>query len=386
MSVFDATNKLFYNTLSDAITYSSANDVIVLSPGSYTEAFPAITHSLTIQAVVGMAYLTNPWLNDLSSTSTNHRAVIDVPVNQNVNLTLIGLDISGAVDDAFNPPQIGGANGAGVLFESGNGALVIDNSHIHNNEDGVLVGATNTAVNPNETVTITNSEIDHNGASIGSADAAKLRAGFDHNIYIGAATKFTLTNSYVHDALDQGHEVKSRAQTSVITGNRIQDNSSVTSYAIDLPNGGNALVKDNTIEKGVNSVQNAVVDCGAEGAYTGSQLTFTGNTVINDGTHLGNPTLMYTWCATTVSANQLFGLTNLGVVQVPTGSLLPSGNQLLPLASAPALDTSSPVTPLPAPEPAAYSLMLISLLATVVMHQRRLRLRRSRRPLRCHTA
>jgi hypothetical protein len=112
-----------------------------------------------------MAYLTNPWLNDLSSTSTNHRAVIDVPVNQNVNLTLIGLDISGAVDDAFNPPSIGGANGAGVLFESGNGALVIANSHIHNNEDGVLVGATNPAVNPNETVTITNSEIDHTGAS-----------------------------------------------------------------------------------------------------------------------------------------------------------------------------------------------------------------------------
>ncbi|PPQ32657.1 right-handed parallel beta-helix repeat-containing protein [Rhodopila globiformis] len=213
-----------------------------------------------------------------------------------------------------------------------------------------------------------------------------MRAGFDHNIYVGAVTKFTLTNSYVHDVLDQGNEVKSRAQTTIITGNRIQDNSSVTSYAIDLSNGGSALVQNNVIQKGANSVQDAVVDCGAEGAYAGSQLTFTGNTVINDGTHLGNPTLMYTWCATTVSANQLFGLSNLGVVKVSTASLTASGNQMQPLVSAPALDTSSPVTPLAAPEPPAYTLMLISLLATVVMHQRRLRLRRSRRSLRCKAA
>src|SRR4051794_11532141 len=102
-------------------------------------------------------------------------AVINVPANLNVNLTLRALDISGAVNDTQHPPQFGGANGAGVLFESGNGTLVIDGSHIHHNEDGVLVGATNPAVNPSQTVTITNSEIDHNGASNGSALAASLR-------------------------------------------------------------------------------------------------------------------------------------------------------------------------------------------------------------------
>jgi hypothetical protein len=385
MTVFDATSGVYYNTLSEAISLSAANDVIQLSPGAYTGNFPSITHSLTIESVGGMAYLTNPWLDALPYPDNNIRAVINVPANLNVNLTLRGLDISGAVNDTQHPPQSGGANGAGVLFESGNGALVIDGSHIHHNEDGVLVGPTNPAVNPAETVTITNSEIDHNGASIGSALATLLRAGHDHNIYIGTVTQFTLTNSYIHDALAQGHEIKSRAQATTITNNRILDNGSVVSYGIDLPNGGNALVQGNVIEKGSNSVQNAVVDCGAEGIYSGSQLTFTGNTVINNGTHLGNPTLLYNWCATTVSANQLFGLSSLGDARGPDASLATIDNQVLPLASAPVLDTSSPFPPLPTPEPNSFGLVLVGLLAAAALRHRRFRVR-SRKPSRALAA
>jgi Right handed beta helix region len=186
-------------------------------------------------------------------------------------------------------------------------------------------------------------------------------------------TQFTLTDSYIHDALDQGHEIKSRAQTSIITNNRILDNGSVTSYLIDLPNGGHALVQGNTIEKGVNSVQNAVIDCGAEGAYTGSELTVTRNTVINDATHLASPTLMYNWCTTTVSANQLFGLSSLGENRVPTASLATLDNQVLSLASAPALDTSAPFLPQATPEPGAFGLVLTSLLAVATLRRRRFR-------------
>src|SRR3954451_23353734 len=150
MTVFDATSGVQYGTLSDAITLSAANDVILLSSGTYTENFPSITHSLTIESASGLAYLTTRWLDALPYPASNVRAVIDVPANLNVNLTLRGLDISGAVNDVHNPPAGGGANGAGVLFEAGNGALLIDSSHIHHNEDGVLVGATATG-HPKET-------------------------------------------------------------------------------------------------------------------------------------------------------------------------------------------------------------------------------------------
>ena len=132
-------------------------------------------------------------------------------------------------------------------------------------------------------------------------------------------------------------------------------------------------MQGNIIGKGHDSVQNAVVDCGAEGAYTGSELTFTGNTVINDAAHLGSPTLMYNWCATTVSANQLFGLFNLGENKVSTASLTTLNNQMQPLTSAPALDTSSPFVPQAAPEPDAFGLVLTSLLAMATLRRRRRR-------------
>jgi len=35
------------------------------------------------------------------------------------------------------------------------------------------------------------------------------RSGSDHNLYIGALTSFTLTDSYVSDEQGYGHEVKS---------------------------------------------------------------------------------------------------------------------------------------------------------------------------------
>jgi len=140
VSVVDQTSGTSYSTLSEAIAGSSANDVIQISAGSYVENFPDITHNLTIEAVGGLAYLSNP-----QPDPPNGRAVINVPGNLNVSLTLNGLDISGAVDDASNPPSSGGANGAGILFESGNGALDVENCHIHNNEDGILTGSANTA-------------------------------------------------------------------------------------------------------------------------------------------------------------------------------------------------------------------------------------------------
>src|ERR1700726_4923594 len=98
MNVVDLTSGQSYSTLSDAITASADGDVIQISAGSYVENFPNITHSLTIESVGGQAYLTNP-----QPDPPNGRAVINVPGDLNVSLTLSGLDLSGAVDDASDP-------------------------------------------------------------------------------------------------------------------------------------------------------------------------------------------------------------------------------------------------------------------------------------------
>src|SRR5262249_25677584 len=60
MSVVDQTSGVSYAPLSAAITGSHAGDVIQISAGSYVENFPDITHNLTIEAVGGLANLSNP--------------------------------------------------------------------------------------------------------------------------------------------------------------------------------------------------------------------------------------------------------------------------------------------------------------------------------------
>ena len=155
--VYDQTNGIDYSTLSAAISGSSANDVLLVPAGSYDENFPAITHSLTIDAVGGMASLTIP-----QPVPLNGRAILDVPFDAGVNLSISGLEISGATRPEPNP------NGAGILFETGNGLLTVTNSYIHNNEDGILTGGPD-AASPGGvmSVVISHSQISNNGAPPG---------------------------------------------------------------------------------------------------------------------------------------------------------------------------------------------------------------------------
>ncbi len=338
MSVVDLTSGLTYASLSAAITASAANDVVQISAGSYVENFPNITHDLTIESTGGLAYLSNP-----QPDPPNGRAVINVPFEADVNLTLIGLDISGAQDDPSNPPDQGGANGAGNLYEIGNGTLDVENCHIHNNEDGILTGGPDSASLNGMVVTINNSEIDNNGVA-----PTNPRFGFDHNIYAGALTQLTVTNSYIHDALG-GHEIKSRALASTIENNRIQDNSAPASYQIDLPDGGADVVENNVLQKGENSPQEHFVDFGAEPNYPGNTLNLSDNTFINQSTldaiGLLNATrdpLTGTIDTADLTNDLFYGLTNVSQdLNGPPDDQV-TGAQFFALGAAPSLDTLSP--------------------------------------------
>lgn len=272
MAVLDVTSGISYSTLSAAITASSANDVLWLDVGSYVENFPDITHNLTIQvnpnqAQTGLASLSNP-----QPLPTNGRAVLNVPGDKNVNLSVAGLEIFGANNDA-----LGYSNGAGILFETGNGTLTVDNCWIHNNQDGILTGGTNAFDPQGMTIEIKNSQLDHNGTPSNNP-----RFGFDHNIYVGSASSMILTNNSIHDALG-GHEIKSGALSNTITGNNIFDgNNAPTSYSIDLPFGGATLINNNNITKGASSQNKYFIHYGSSVTYPGSSLLITGNTITND--------------------------------------------------------------------------------------------------------
>ena len=190
-------------------------------------------------------------------------------------------------------------------------------------------------------ISIDHSEFAHNGDGSGST----------HNIYVGAIASFSLTNSYIHDAV-VGHEVKSRAASNNITGNRIFDNNGSASYSIDLPNGGNATISGNQIEQGAFTQNPAIFAWGEEGNTNGGMMFITGNTVVNDDPGgygvLGGPA--------SFTNNQDWNLANLG-------NVVASGN--MDLASRPVLDTApidftntgtvtQPPPPLPPPPPIVH--------------------------------
>ena len=235
-------------------------------------------NNVTIEGVGGMVKIVDP------TYYAGGKAAI---VTGGQNIVLKNLDISGIT--------VPDGNGAGIRYDQG--TLLLDDVYLHNNQNGILGAADATG-----SITIQNSEIAYNGTS----------AGNTHNIYIGDVAQFTLTNSYVHDA-NVGHEVKSRAENNTITNNRIEDNSGKSSYAIDLPNGGNATITGNVIEQGVNNQNHTINAYGEEGSlHAGTAVTFSNNEVVNDDAEGRGPLWSNNGATITGSGNTVWNTTNLG--------------------------------------------------------------------------
>ena len=288
-------------------------DVIQVASGTYINDFVTIRDSITLEAVGGMVTL------EATEPPPNGKAIITEGASGK-SITISGFEISGAKLAATDPDN----NGAAIRYEGGN--LTLANSYIYGNQDGILGSP---AVAGTGTITISGSEFAHNGAG----------DGYSHNIYIGDAAELDITNSYIHDAV-VGHEVKSRAENTVITSSRIIDGPTGTaSYSIDLPNGGNATITNDVIEQGPNSQNPTIIAYGEEGNLHAGTAVLVGNdTIVND---LNNGSAYGVWNKTTtpvaLTDNQVFGLTS---AQLVSGPATVSGTQFL--ATDPSLDTSPP--------------------------------------------
>jgi hypothetical protein len=308
-----------FQTIHEAVAAAASGDTVDVQSGVYTNDWTTIRQSITLQAVNGEVQLVaTQQPPDGKAYITEGASGISVAIN--------GFDISGvAVPDR---------NGAAIRYEGGN--LLLKDDYFHGNQEGLLGAA-----DSNGAITIGHSEFANNGDGSGST----------HNIYVGAIANFSITNSYIHDAV-VGHEIKSRAANNTITGNRIFDNGGSASYSIDLPNGGNATISGNQIEQGPNTQNPAIVAYGEEG-ITHPSLSFiiAGNTIVNDDA-AANARFLLDPTATqpAFSDNSVWGL---AVAQVPAG---PS---TIFLASRPVLDTGSldftnPGTVTPPPPPVVH--------------------------------
>jgi hypothetical protein len=162
----------------------------------------------------------------------------------------------------FTGAAVGDRNGAGIRQEGWN--LTVRNCYFHHNENGIL-----TTHNAGD-VRVEHSEFGWNGHG----------DGYSHNIYVGGTASFRLYASYMHHSRG-GNVVKTRAAINNITYNRISSENGNTSWELDLPNGGQALVLGNIIQQGSESVNEHMVSFGTEGARAGSRMLFAHNTVVN---------------------------------------------------------------------------------------------------------
>jgi hypothetical protein len=249
-----------FATLAAAVAASQNGDVIKVQAGTYTNDFSIITDSITIEGVAGLANFV------ATEPPSNEKGILVIgSALSSPTVTLDDLEFSGAAISAAQ-----GADGAGIRYQAGN--LTIENSYLHNNQEGLLANA-----DASGSITITDTEFADNGAA----------GGLTHNVYIGAVGTFDISGSYI-TAANVGNEIQSRALVNNITGNRIVDGSTATtSYSINLPNGGVDTVSGNSIEKGPHSPNDAIINFGGAtagngGTYADSSLTASNNLIEND--------------------------------------------------------------------------------------------------------
>lgn len=233
-----------------AAQFAKNGDTIEIDAGIYDrDAAVWKQNNLTIRGVGGMVHL------DSRGTTAQHKGIWVLRGN---NTTIENIEFSGA--------RVPDRNGAGIRLEGA--GLTVRNSFFHNNENGILCGA-----NPQAIVVVEHSEFAHNGHGDGQS----------HNIYCGPIQSLTMRFNYIHHA-KVGHNIKSRAARNLILYNRIGDeDDGNSSYAIDLPNGGLAILLGNIIQKGPKAENRTLISFGAESyKHTTNDLHVVNNTLVNE--------------------------------------------------------------------------------------------------------
>lgn len=243
-----------YATLAAAIAAASPNDTIDVYGGSYVDQTAVIDKALTIQGVGGTPVFS-----------------ADTDIGNGKGIFIV--DASVTIDNIeFLDAQVADDNGAGIRYESGN--LTVLNSKFIDNQDGILATP---GVNGTGTLFISGSLFQGNG------DADGPESGFTHAIYAGEVATLTVEDSNFQGT-NVGHDIKSRAATTVVSGNTLDDGvTGTTSYAIDISDGGVASITGNTIMQGLNTQNPSMIAYAAEGLiYADNSLDVSGNTFDND--------------------------------------------------------------------------------------------------------
>jgi hypothetical protein len=216
-----------YVSLQAALAAALADDEVVLAPGVYEEGAVITAPGLALRGEPGA---------HLRGHAVEGKAALVVKA---AGVTIEGIECSGiAVRDN---------NGACIRIEGDD--LTVRNVHFHDNQQGILSGP------GGGVLLVEGSLLERNGFG-----------GRAHGVYIGPQIDtFVFRKNRVLATTGAGHGVKSRARRTIIESNVIAGLDARDSRAIDVPDGGEAVIRCNVLEKGPNSESGQMIGLALEG-------------------------------------------------------------------------------------------------------------------------
>lgn len=321
-----------YSTLKAAIENALSGDKIYVDEWIYTSDYAIISNKNI--AIIGLG----KWA-ELKKVQEipNGKAIL---VSHTANIYLENI--------IFSDSSVPDLNGAGIRYEWG--TMTIVGCIFQNNENGILGGVTPVWKGK---IWIHNSRFLDNG---------RHGTGFTHAIYIGEMDYVEIKNSVV-SGTSVGHHIKSRARMSVIENNLLDDGLQDASYNIDLPNGGDGIIRGNTIIQSVFSPNRTMVSYCAEknppnpGTLIVENNIFEsfGNTAIGVKNFRNNQVILRNNTFKNVStkftgANVTEENSALAVQNTPiTGISIPTITQNIPVTTSPIVPNSPTVQTNPPP-------------------------------------
>ena len=245
---------LALSRIADAIRQAGDGDTIAILPGIYAGDV-AVIHQRRL-SLVGLG--SDPRDRPVLSAAGMHAEGKAIWVVRNGDIRVAGLHFEGA--------RVADRNGAGIRFEKGH--LQLTQCRFTDNQNGVLTGDD------------IDSSLVIEGCDFGEAPVNP--GSLPHLLYVGRIGLVSVQRSRFR-AGREGHLIKSRARQTSLIGNLLDDGpTGESSYEIDLPEGGNALVEDNTVVQSAFTQNPVMLAYGAEGGHWPlNQLRLRRNTFIN---------------------------------------------------------------------------------------------------------
>lgn len=240
-----------FKMLSEVVPKLQSGDRVTIAPGEYFDCAVIRTDNVTIEGL-------GP--NGTSVLTDKACAGKGILVIQGAHVTIRNLTLTRA--------RVPDMNGAGIRDESPE--LIVERVKFINNQNGILATPT-----PNTGILIVrDSEFSKNGGCFPSCT---------HGIYANHLQLVRVERSKFTEQR-QAHHIKSRALRTEVIDNTIADGTEGTaSYEIEIPNGGNVLVRGNNIQKGPKAENHtSAIMIGSEGVTQPSREILIENNVFKN--------------------------------------------------------------------------------------------------------